>query len=126
MRNGAILSESLQKRAEDLRWFFAQWVEQDGAPVLSLPEVVARPVAGEPRRSFSLRPRSSNRTSPFVFPFSLLIHMEGDREHMSDCAAAFAARDDLRDLARATDLIDIGSRVHDLPTDRPAIVVAGA
>jgi hypothetical protein len=35
-----------EESRRDLRWFFAQWVEQDGAPVLSLPEAVARPVAG--------------------------------------------------------------------------------
>ena len=39
---------------QDLRWFFAQWVEEDGAPVLSLPEAVARPVAGEPVRDLSV------------------------------------------------------------------------
>jgi aminopeptidase N len=35
-----------EESRQDLRWFFAQWVEQDGAPVLSLSEAVARPVEG--------------------------------------------------------------------------------
>jgi hypothetical protein len=65
---------------QDLRWFFAQWVEQDGAPVLSLPEAVARPVAGEPAQAFQLEVTIVQSSKPFRLPLQLLIHMEGDRE----------------------------------------------
>jgi len=65
----------------DLRWFFAQWVEQDGAPVLSLPEAVARPVTGEPAETFQLEATIVQSNKLFRLPLQLLIHMEGDREH---------------------------------------------
>jgi hypothetical protein len=38
----------------DLRWFFAQWLEQDGAPDLTLKAAVARSVAGEAGSTFHL------------------------------------------------------------------------
>jgi aminopeptidase N len=66
---------------QDLRWFFAQWVEQDGAPELSLPEAVACPVTREPAEIFQLEATIVQSNKPFRFPFQLLIRMEGDREH---------------------------------------------
>jgi aminopeptidase N len=70
-----------EESRRDLRWFFAQWVEQDGAPALSLPEAVARPVAGEPTKTFQLEATIVQSNKPFRLPVQLLIHMEGDREH---------------------------------------------
>jgi hypothetical protein len=67
---------------QDLRWFFAQWVEQDGAPVLSLSEAIARPVAGEPAQTFQLEATIVQSNKPFRLPLQLLIRMEGDRAHV--------------------------------------------
>jgi aminopeptidase N len=67
---------------QDLRWFFVQWVEQDGAPVLSLPEAIARPVAGEPVQTFQLEATIVQSNKPFRLPLQLLIRMEGDREYL--------------------------------------------
>jgi len=67
---------------QDLRWFFAQWVEQEGAPVLSLPEAVARSVAGEPAETFRLDATIVQSNKPFHLPLQLLIRMEGDREQL--------------------------------------------
>jgi aminopeptidase N len=67
---------------QDLRWFFAQWVEQDGAPVLSLSEAVARPAAGKPAQTFQLEATIVQSNKPFRLPLQLLIHMEGDHEHL--------------------------------------------
>ena len=71
-----------EESRQDLRWFFAQWVEQDGAPVLSLPEAVAHPVAGEPAQAFQLEVTIVQSNKPFRLPLQLLIRMEGDREHL--------------------------------------------
>ena len=65
---------------QDLRWFFAQWLEQDGAPVLSLSEAVAHPVAGAP--AFQLEATIVQSNKPFRFPLQLRIQMEGDRTQM--------------------------------------------
>jgi len=70
-----------EESRRDLRWFFAQWVEQDGAPVLSLPDAVARPVAGGAAQTFQLEATIVQSNKPFRLPLQLLIHMEGDREH---------------------------------------------
>ena len=67
---------------QDLRWFFAQWVEQDGAPVLSLSEAVARPVAGKNGQAVQLEVTIVQSGKPFRLPLQLLIHMEGDREEV--------------------------------------------
>ena len=71
-----------EESRQDLRWFFAQWVEQDGAPVLSLSEAVARPVAGEPTQAFQLEATIVQSNKPFRLPLQLLIHMAGDREYV--------------------------------------------
>jgi aminopeptidase N len=70
-----------EESRRDLRWFFKQWVEQDGAPALSLPEAVASPVAGEHTQTFQLKATIVQTNKPFRLPLQLLIHMEGDREH---------------------------------------------
>jgi len=71
-----------EESRQDLRWFFAQWVEQDGAPVLSLPEAIARPVAGEPAQTFQLEATIVQSNKPFRLLLQLLVRMEGDREHL--------------------------------------------
>ena len=65
---------------QDLRWFFAQWLEQDGAPVLSLSEATARPVVGAP--AFQLEATIIQSNTPFRLPLQLRIRMEGDREQI--------------------------------------------
>ena len=70
-----------EESRQDLRWFFAQWVEQDGAPVLSLPEAVTRPVASGPAQTFQLEATIVQSNRPFRLPLQLLIRMEGGREH---------------------------------------------
>ena len=57
-------------------------MEQDGAPVLSLPEAVARPVAGAPAQAFQLEATIVQSNKPFRVPLQLRIRMEGDREQM--------------------------------------------
>ena len=44
---GAIEAVFAQESGRDLRWFFAQWVEQPGAPILSLGKAEARSVKGD-------------------------------------------------------------------------------
>ncbi|MDZ4733892.1 MAG: M1 family aminopeptidase [Nitrospirota bacterium] len=71
-----------EESRQDLRWFFVQWVEQDGAPVLSFSEAVARPVAGEPAQIFQLEATIVQSDKLFRLPLQLTIRMEGDREHL--------------------------------------------
>jgi hypothetical protein len=68
-----------EESRQNLRWFFAQWMEQDGAPVLSLSEAIARPVAG-PLRAFQLETAIVQSSKPFRLPLQVRFHMEGDRE----------------------------------------------
>lgn len=67
---------------QDFRWFFAQWVEQDGAPLLSLSGAVARPVAGTQGQAFQLEAAIVQSGKPFRLSIPLLIRMEGDREQV--------------------------------------------
>lgn len=67
-----------EESRRDLRWFFAQWVEQSGAPVLSLPEAVAHPVVGE--HTVQLEATIVQLDKPYRFPLQLMIRMEGGRE----------------------------------------------
>lgn len=69
-----------EESRRDLRWFFAQWVEQDGAPALSLSEAVARPVAEGPAQAFQLEAAIVQSGKPFRLPLQLLIRLEGGRE----------------------------------------------
>jgi hypothetical protein len=68
-----------EESRQNLRWFFAQWMEQDGAPVLSFSEAIARPVAGAPH-AFQLETTIVQSSEPFRLPLQLRIGMEGDRE----------------------------------------------
>ena len=71
-----------EESRRDLRWFFAQWLERDGAPTLSLSEAVARPVSGAPTETFQLETTIVQSNKPFRFPLQLRIKMEGDRTQM--------------------------------------------
>jgi aminopeptidase N len=71
-----------EESRRDLRWFFAQWLERDGAPTLSLSEAVARPVAGVTAETFQLETTIVQSNKPFRFPLQLRIQMEGGREQM--------------------------------------------
>jgi hypothetical protein len=71
-----------EESRQDLRWFFAQWVEQDGAPVLSLAEAVAHPVAGSSTQTFQLEATVVQSSQLFRLPLQLLIHMEGGGEQV--------------------------------------------
>jgi hypothetical protein len=68
--------ESLQ----DLRWFFAQWLEQDGAPILSLLEATARPVMGAP--VFQLEATIVQSNKLFRLPLQMRIRMEDGHEQI--------------------------------------------
>ena len=68
-----------EESRQNLRWFFAQWMEQDGAPVLSLSDAIARPVVGSPH-AFQLEAAIVQSSKPFRLPLQLRIRMEGDRE----------------------------------------------
>jgi hypothetical protein len=71
-----------EESRQDLRWFFAQWLEQDGAPVLSLLETAARPVAEAPMQTFQLEATIVQSNKPFRLPLQVRIRMENDREQM--------------------------------------------
>ncbi len=71
-----------EESRRDLRWFFAQWLEREGAPTLSLSEAVARPVSGATAETFQLETTVVQSNEPFRFPLQLRIQMEGDRTQM--------------------------------------------
>ena len=71
-----------EESRQDLRWFFTQWVEQAGAPLLSLSGAVARPVAAAPGQAFQLEATIVQSGNPFRLSIQLLIRMEGDREQV--------------------------------------------
>ncbi len=70
----------VEESRQDLRWFFAQWLEQDGAPVLSLLEATARPVVGAP--TFQLEATIVQSNKPFRLPLQVRIRMEDGREQI--------------------------------------------
>lgn len=70
----------VEESRQDLRWFFAQWLEQDGAPALSLSEATARPVVGAP--AFQLEATIVQSNKPFRLPLQLRIRMEDGREQI--------------------------------------------
>ncbi|MEK6642147.1 MAG: M1 family aminopeptidase [Nitrospirota bacterium] len=71
-----------EESRRDLRWFFAQWLEREGAPALSLSEAVARPVSGATAETFQLETTIVQSNEPFRFSLQLRIQMEGDRTQM--------------------------------------------
>ncbi len=70
----------VEESRQDLRWFFAQWLEQDGAPVLSLLEATARPVVGTP--TFQLEATIVQLNKPFRLSLQMRIRMEDGREQI--------------------------------------------
>ncbi|MCX5723707.1 MAG: M1 family aminopeptidase [Nitrospirae bacterium] len=71
-----------EESGQDLRWFFTQWVERDGAPTVSLSEALAYPVAGASEQTFQLETTIVQSGKSFRFPLQLLIRMEGDRKQV--------------------------------------------
>jgi aminopeptidase N len=69
-----------EESRRDLRWFFAQWVEQEGAPVLSLQDAVARPIEQASTQTFQLEATIVQSDKLYRFPLQLLIRMEDNRE----------------------------------------------
>jgi aminopeptidase N len=69
-----------EESRRNLRWFFAQWVEQGGAPVLSLPDAVARSIGEAPTQTFQLETTIVQSDKLYRFPLQLLIRMEDNRE----------------------------------------------
>ena len=61
----------------DLRWFFAQWVEQSGAPHVSVKNAAARPVTGG---NFQLQGSVVQTDAIFQSPLPLRIGMSGGGE----------------------------------------------
>jgi hypothetical protein len=61
----------------DLRWFFAQWVEQSGVPIVSVKEAAARPVTGG---GFELQGSIEQTGALFQLPLPLRIRMSGGGE----------------------------------------------
>ncbi len=72
----------VEESGQDLRWFFAQWVEQVGAPAVSLSGAVARPVAGASGQAFQLEAILAQSGKPFRLSLPLSIRMEGGREQV--------------------------------------------
>ncbi|MEK6671734.1 MAG: M1 family aminopeptidase, partial [Nitrospirota bacterium] len=70
----------VEESRQDLRWFFAQWLEQDGAPVLSLLEATARPVVGA--LTFQLEATIVQSNKPFRLSLQMRIRMEDGREQI--------------------------------------------
>ncbi len=70
----------VEESRQDLRWFFAQWLEQDGAPVLSLLEATARPVVGAP--TFQLEATIVQSNKLFRLSLQMRIRMEDGREQI--------------------------------------------
>jgi hypothetical protein len=62
---------------KDLRWFFVQWVEQSGAPDVSLKQVSARPLSNG---KFELEGRIVQSGSRFQSPLPLRISMADERQ----------------------------------------------
>ncbi|MFO0707030.1 MAG: M1 family aminopeptidase [Nitrospira sp.] len=67
-----------QSSGNDLRWFFAQWIERPGAPVFGLEDAGATPV-GQPDRagSYRLRVRLDQTTGGFRLKVPFVIDMPG-------------------------------------------------
>jgi len=67
----------VETSGRDLRWFFVQWIEQDGAPALSIESVSARPIAAENSRTFQLTGKISQSGMTFRLSVPLRVHLEG-------------------------------------------------
>lgn len=65
----------------DLRWFFAQWIEQDGAPEISLQAAVARPIPGNAEQGFQLAVTigQTDRAFRLTVPLRMIMEDGSDR-----------------------------------------------
>jgi aminopeptidase N len=66
----------------ELRWFFAQWIEESGAPELALKNVTTRSIAGNAERVFQLTGTTVQTGKVFRSPLPLHITMEDGREEI--------------------------------------------
>jgi hypothetical protein len=66
----------------DLRWFFMQWIEQPGAPSLSLTEAIAHSFAGDVSTPVQLDVTMVQSNPQFRVPAQLQIRMEDGREQI--------------------------------------------
>jgi aminopeptidase N len=64
---------------KELRWFFAQWIEQSGAPDLHVKEIIARPANDG---TFQLQGRIVQRGTSFQLPVPLRIRSSGGDEQI--------------------------------------------
>ena len=83
-----VLSETAGR---DLRWFFAQWVEQSGAPDLNVREPLARPVSGG---AFRLQGTVAQAGTLFEVPLPFRIRLSDGTEqtvliHVKDAEQRF-------------------------------------
>lgn len=65
----------------DLRWFFAQWIEQAGAPSPSLTGAVAHPLADVTPDAFELNATITQPDPRFQAPVQLQVRSEDGRKH---------------------------------------------
>ena len=65
---------------KDLRWFFRQWVEESGAPELTLKKMTTHPITGDSNRAFQLTGSVIQTGKVFRSPLPLRITMEDGRE----------------------------------------------
>lgn len=73
-----------QESGQDLRWFFEQWIEQPGAPIVSLREAHARSVAGEAgRETWRLTVQVEQTEKPFRMAIPIRIVMKKSTESKS-------------------------------------------
>ncbi|MHC9062443.1 M1 family metallopeptidase [Nitrospira sp. CMX1] len=68
----------------NLRWFFEQWVEQSGAPVISLGDAYARPVTGDGgTEAWQLTVQIHQNEGPFRMTVPIRITTKGSTESRS-------------------------------------------
>jgi hypothetical protein len=78
---GTLEAAFAQESRQDLRWFFEQWVERSGAPMVSLGELNARRMAGDDGRDvWRLTVQLRQAGKPFRMAIPLRIVMNGAAE----------------------------------------------
>ncbi len=66
----------------DLRWFFAQWIERDGAPALSVDRVSAESLAGDGTARFRVTAELVQTGTPFRVSVPVRIRMDDGGEQV--------------------------------------------
>jgi aminopeptidase N len=70
-----------EESGQNLRWFFEQWVEQPGAPMVSLGDVMARPVSGsDGQEAWQLTVHLHQAGKPFRMTVPIKIVTKGAQE----------------------------------------------